>query len=133
MQLENGATIRHRNFLENAWQELGLLKSDDGTYYDPANGMIWSPDPEQRGFIGRRSGEEDDLGRYQSELPEVERKAEPFVKAEPSVYLIESPEDATVGGLIIGTSGGLQTILWRRRIASADVPAKRIAELGSGT
>jgi hypothetical protein len=111
IHLEDGATIRHRNFPEALWLDLGLLRADDGSYLDPVGNLIWSPDSEGRGFIGRRTVEGEDLGRYQRIAPEGNTPAEPaspapqsnpFVQVEPGGFLIENPVDASVDVVIEG-------------------------------
>ncbi len=62
---EDGTAIRHRNFPEESWQELGLLRSDEGqNYYDPRNKTLWTNDGPQQGFIGRQVTPEDDLSKF---------------------------------------------------------------------
>ena len=59
--------IRHRNFPEHAWQEMGLLRSEGREFYDPAANTIWSADPEGRGFIGRKAATGEDIARFNSD------------------------------------------------------------------
>lgn len=103
--LDDGATLRHRNFPEEHWQDLGLLRSEDGSYYDPGSGLIWTPDPEGRGFVGRRAAEGESLDHYHRKAGGAEPpEPTPFVQAEPSGFLIENPEDASVDVVIEGVS-----------------------------
>jgi hypothetical protein len=87
---ENGL-VRHRNFPETSWRELGMLRSANGEYFDPANRLIWSPDPEGRGFLGRTRTAADDLAGFVAE-PVRERQTEGgFAEAAPEGFLIEDP------------------------------------------
>jgi hypothetical protein len=82
--------IRHRNFPEHSWQQHGLRRSEDGEYYDPVRHLIWSPDPEGRGFIGRVADGSDDLEAY---LPADESyaSASTTLRTQPEGFLIEDP------------------------------------------
>lgn len=112
--LTDGETIRHRNFPEDSWQELGLWRTEGGAYYDPANDILWQPDPEGRGFIGRRSTEADDL----TGDGEVDGVAEgrPFTQSEPSGFLIENPENSSIDVIIEGVApapeGSSHYLVW---------------------
>ncbi len=87
---ENGV-VRHRNFPETSWRELGMLRSESGEYFDPANRLIWSPDPAGRGFLGRNLTAADDLAGFVAE-PVRERPTEGgFELAAPEGFLIEDP------------------------------------------
>jgi len=58
MDLANdGIVLRHLNFPEDSWQERGFWRSVDGSYYDPARHLLWEPDPQAGGFVGRRTPE----------------------------------------------------------------------------
>jgi len=87
---EDGGVIRHRNFPESAWQDYGLLKSDEGTYYDPERELVWNKDEEGRGFIGRKATAADDLTAFRTaeETPAV---ATNQVRTEPEGFVIEDP------------------------------------------
>ncbi len=88
---EDGGVIRHRNFPEQAWQELGLSRSSNGEYYDAASSTVWSADPEGRGFIGKKIAAEDDVARFTKE-PDQEappKKSRPA----PEGFIIENPVD----------------------------------------
>lgn len=83
--------IRHRNFPERDWVDLGLLRSDEGSYYDPGSGLVWKPDDEGRGFVGRPATETDDLSVFrwsdESGFPSLvsnESQPEGFVIADPA-------------------------------------------------
>lgn len=88
---DEGGLVRHRNFPEPSWRELGLLRSANGEYYDPANGLIWSPDPAARGFLGRQRTAADDLVGFAAE-PTLEMPADgELAAAAPEGFLIEDP------------------------------------------
>ncbi|NJM37822.1 MAG: hypothetical protein HC845_08195 [Akkermansiaceae bacterium] len=67
--IEDGAILRHRNFPEHSWQELNLLRSEAGEYYDASRQIVWMADPEGRGFIGKKPDPQDDLERFKNEPP----------------------------------------------------------------
>lgn len=83
--------VRHRNFPEQAWMELGLLRSAAGEYYDPDNGLIWSPDPAGRGFLGRPPTPADDLAAFAAEAAPDEGTGRGLAVASPEGFLIEDP------------------------------------------
>jgi hypothetical protein len=85
---EDGTMFRHRNFPENSWREFGLLRSEEGSYYDPGSGLVWAPDPEGRGFLGSRAGEEVDLAGFRAD---GEGGDEPQPRREPEGFVIEDP------------------------------------------
>ncbi len=88
----DGGTIRHRNFPEHAWQEMGLLRSVDGEYFDASANTVWSADPDGRGFIGRKIAADEDVTRFNTEPdPAVTKTAKP--RTVPEGFIIESPDD----------------------------------------
>jgi hypothetical protein len=89
----DGGMIRHRNFPEQDWQELGLSRTDERNYYDAASQTVWSPDPNGRGFIGRTISPEDDLANFTKE-PE-RNTTPPKPEATPEGFVIESPVEKT--------------------------------------
>ena len=90
---EDGGMIRHRNFPEQDWLKLGLSRTDDRNYYDAATQTVWSPDPEGRGFIGRKISEADDVANFTRE-PEQETPPQKQ-EATPEGFVIENPADRT--------------------------------------
>jgi hypothetical protein len=87
---EDGGVIRHRNFPEESWQELGLMKSDEGSYFDPVKNLVWTQDPEGRGFIGRKATEQDNLTVYkQADSTAAIAKNQP--RTQPEGFVIEDP------------------------------------------
>ena len=88
---DDGGVIRHRNFPEQAWQELGLSRSANGEYFDAASSTIWSADPEGRGFIGRKIAAEDDVTRFTKKPDQIAVPAES--KAMPEGFMIENVEN----------------------------------------
>ncbi len=91
---EEGGIIRHRNFPENNWQEMGLLRSKEGEYFDASANIIWSADPEGRGFIGRNISQQDDMSRFSAEpSTDFVKSEKPAVK--PEGFIIEDPATHT--------------------------------------
>ena len=46
-------TFRHRQFPASRWQELGLLRSPAGQFFDPASGWLWTPEPGSPDYTGQ--------------------------------------------------------------------------------
>ena len=82
-------TLRHRNFPEASWQDLGLLKGDDDTYYDPVQQFLWTRDGEQGGFVGRKDAGVD-LATFVYP-DEVERGVQPVQRTQPEGFVVEDP------------------------------------------
>lgn len=88
---DDNGWVRHRNFPEASWRELGMVRSENGEYYDPANRLIWSPDPEGRGFLGRNRTAADNLAGFTAQ-PAAELPADgALAAAAPEGFLIEDP------------------------------------------
>lgn len=88
----DGGTIRHRNFPERAWQEMGLLRSESGEYLDAAAKTLWSAAADGRGFTGRKITEDEDVSRFSNTpSPGVTPVAAP--RTAPEGFIIESPTD----------------------------------------
>jgi hypothetical protein len=107
--------LRHRNFPEASWPRLGLMTSDDGVYYDPERQLIWSPDPDGRGFVGRNATESDDLAAFRV-AEDRDFAATAPVRTEPEGFLIEDPE-SDVAEVVIDQvpppeDGHEQVIMW---------------------
>lgn len=90
----DGEVIRHRNFPEHAWQEMGLLRSEEGEYFDPAAETIWFADPEGRGFIGRKIGENENIIRF-NDNPDSSPRIVAKPRTAPEGFIIKSPDDDT--------------------------------------
>lgn len=84
-----GAIIRHRNFPEHAWQALGLQRSDSGDYYDSSRQMLWTADPEGRGFLGRKIASEEELIGFNTGLNPANEPDSP--RTTPEGFVIENP------------------------------------------
>lgn len=86
--------VRHRHFPESAWRDLGLLRSADGGYFDPAGETIWWPDADGKTFLGRKPTAGDDLAAFglPPDLPDY-----PVTKprAVPEGFVIQNPETGT--------------------------------------
>jgi len=110
--------LRHRNFPEDSWNDLGLLRSEDGSFYDPAHGLVWTKDAEGRGFLGRKATEETDLASYKpatsQELASV-AKTKPRTQAEG--FVIEDPvtnkAEVVIDQVPPPADGHQQTIVWK--------------------
>ena len=89
----DGGLIRHRHFPEQNWQELGLSRAANGNYYDPSSQIVWSPDPEGRGFIGKKIGENDNLDDFSQEMDQELQPPKP--QALPEGFVIENPAEKT--------------------------------------
>ncbi|MEO5913832.1 MAG: hypothetical protein ABIS50_06340 [Luteolibacter sp.] len=95
----DGGVIRHRNFPEQNWQELGLLRSAEGEYYDSLGKTIWSADPDGRGFIGRKTNVEDDVARF-TNAPAEEAIKPLSPRTSPEGFIVENPTDRTIEVII---------------------------------
>jgi len=65
---QGDAVVRHRHFPESNWQELGLLRSSNGEYYDPVSKTVWTAEPGGKSFLGRKSDEGDNIAEFKMEL-----------------------------------------------------------------
>ncbi len=90
---DDGGMIRHRNFPEQDWQKLGLSRATNGNYYDASSQIVWSPDPEGRGFIGKEIGEKDNLADFNQEADREPPPPKP--QALPEGFVIENPAEKT--------------------------------------
>lgn len=98
-QPAEGGIIRHRNFPAQAWQEMGLLRSTNGEYLDPASSTLWSADPDGRGFIGRKIAPAEDVSRFTKESNPTET-IPPEPRTAPEGFIIENPEENTTDVVI---------------------------------
>jgi len=95
---EDGGLIRHRNFPARDWQKLGLFRAANGSYFDELSQTIWSPDPEGRGFIGRKINTTDDLAIFTKDLDKLTPPQLPQVS--PAGFLIENSAEKTIELLV---------------------------------
>jgi hypothetical protein len=86
--------IRHRNFPEHAWLEMGLLRSESGEFYDSAANTVWSADPAGRGFIGRKATADEDISRF-SDNPDSSPPIAVKPRTVPEGFIIKSAEADT--------------------------------------
>ncbi|RZL72023.1 MAG: hypothetical protein EOP29_19400 [Rhodococcus sp. (in: high G+C Gram-positive bacteria)] len=116
--LSEGDYIRHLNFPANAAELFGLMVSQDGAYYDEARDMIWSPDENGRGYLGRRATDEDNLSMFhvpdENALAVNDRAM--AVNTEPEGFVIEDPVSNTAKVLIdqvpAPAEGYEQVVIW---------------------
>ncbi len=88
----DGGTIRHRNFPEHAWLEMGLLRSEQGEYLDAAAKTLWSPAADGRGFTGRKIAADEELARF-TDTPSPATTPAVLPRTAPEGFIIESPTD----------------------------------------
>ncbi len=100
----DGGEVRHRHFPEHAWRELGLRRNAAGGYFDPASGMIWSPDAQGRGFIGRQATAEDEIAGFRGkddpevvDFPPIEQP-----RTGPEGFVVEDPVERSAEVVIDG-------------------------------
>ena len=107
--------IRHRNFPEQSWQELGLLRSPEGAYLDSLGETVWTPDPENRGFIGKKTSPEQDLSRFEA-APDTPSLPPVAPRVLPEGFVIENKEENTAEVVIdqvpAPAEGNGQFIVW---------------------
>jgi hypothetical protein len=88
----DGGVIRHRHFPEQAWHEMGLLRSTEGEYLDAAAKTLWSAAPDGRGFIGRKLAVNEDVTRF-TDTPSPVTTSTAKLRTAPEGFIIESPID----------------------------------------
>jgi hypothetical protein len=88
----DGGIIRHRNFPEQTWQEMGLLRSADGEYLDASANTVWSADPDGRGFIGRKITAGEDVTRFTTDPdPAITKVTKP--RTVPEGFIVENSNE----------------------------------------
>lgn len=139
-----GEVIRHRHFPEASWVDLGLLRSEDGAYFDPQKQVVWTRDEEGRGFIGRIAAAGEDLSIYKS-ATEAPALAVAESRTQPEGFLIEDPVDNVVNVLIDQlpppSEGAEQVVVWEDSdgkknempLSSAYVPSSARSSSGQTT
>jgi hypothetical protein len=92
-----------------------LLVSADGSYYDPAKKMVWSPDESGRGYLGRRVTDQDDVDAFHEPDPALASNAKPL-RTLPEGFVIEDPESNSASVLIDQVpppaEGNEQVVIW---------------------
>ena len=88
----DGGTLRHRNFPEQAWHEMGLLRSEQGEYLDATAKTLWSAAADGRGFIGRKITADEDLARF-TDTPSPAPPSTAKPRTAPEGFIIENPTD----------------------------------------
>lgn len=94
--------VRHLNFPEHAWLYYGMLRSQNGSYYDSGNALIWVPDPDGYGFVGRSVTAGDDLAGFHA--GEGDSPGHRVAPARPGAlaegFIIENPAERTAEVII---------------------------------
>ncbi|MEO5714126.1 MAG: hypothetical protein ABIT37_11620 [Luteolibacter sp.] len=91
---QGDGVVRHRHFPEASWQELGLLRSANGEYYDPVSKTVWTSEPDGKSFLGRKTTEGENLAGFAKERdPSVVPAPKP--RAVPEGFVIENPAENT--------------------------------------
>ncbi len=91
--------VRHRHFPESTWQELGLLRSENGEYYDPAKGTIWTAEPDGKSFLGRKTTAEENLAGFTAQ-PDPSAIPVPKPRQIPEGFVIENAPERTAEVII---------------------------------
>ncbi|MCW1922973.1 hypothetical protein OKA05_10455 [Luteolibacter arcticus] len=116
LSLAEGEFIRHLNFPPNAVEEYGLLVSEDGAYFDEEREMIWFPDENGRGYLGRMMTADDNINAFY--VPDEKTLAANSValRTQPEGYVIEDPASNTAKVLIDQVpppaAGFEQVVIW---------------------
>lgn len=132
---DDSATLRHRNFPEDSWQDYGLLKGDDDTYYDPVNEFLWTRDSARGGFVGQKETELDLAPFLQAE--DIDPDPGPTQRTQPEGFVIEDPltnrAQIIIDQIPVPAEGSEQLIVWTD--TSGAVTTASLAELvdDSGT
>lgn len=113
---DDETVLMHLNFPENSWQEHGLLRSDDGNYYDPAQQVLWVPDGAGFGFFGKKTPEVEIDGEVYKAASEVQDIASIERKNEAQGYVVEDPltkkAEVFVDGVLPPEEGSKQVLKW---------------------
>ena len=90
------ATIRHRAFPIENFDDYELLRSPEGEFFDPSSNFIWKPAPDGGGYLGSLAPEDMDLSNFTNtpEIKEVEDPAPTDTRLadlpQPSGYLVRN-------------------------------------------
>ncbi len=112
---DEGTILRHRNFPQESWEELGLMRSDDGAYYDPSRHLLWTREPSGTSFVGKKVDKDADLSAYKppDEIASVTKA--PY-RAEPEGFVIEDPmtnqAEVMIDQVPPPAEGNEQKIVW---------------------
>ncbi|WP_035615891.1 hypothetical protein [Haloferula sp. BvORR071] len=89
---DNSIVLRHRNFPEDSWKELGLYYSEaTGNYFDRERQLLWTPDPQGGGFVGRKTPEAMDLSDYKAPVAAPSVAKNDTSKNQPEGFVLEDP------------------------------------------
>lgn len=122
VNVADDAIIRHRNFPEHAWRELGLQRSDTRDYYDAMSGMLWTKDPEGRGFLGRKIGSAEELIGFNNGLEPANEPSSP--RTTPEGFIIENPllksAEVVIDQVPPPAEGSAQYMVWTDSTGAAN-------------
>lgn len=94
--------IRHRSFPVENYFNFGLLRAENGDFYDPSTHLLWTPAADGGGYLGKLAAAGQDLTIFKlpptGSLPEVLGKTQ---NPDPSGYLVQGAA-AGEATLIIG-------------------------------
>ncbi|MDB6079958.1 MAG: hypothetical protein JWO82_3705 [Akkermansiaceae bacterium] len=108
--IEDSQIIRHRHFPEEDYQQYGLMKTGEDTYYDSSNKLIWERDPDSRGFIGRKAAPTDKAPEIKTEnadpklQPQKSTVPQKLAQNPPSGILIEDPDSRSATAVVEGVA-----------------------------
>ena len=101
--LPEDGIIRHRAFPADHFSDYGLLRSEDGSFYDPASGLLWTPAQDGGGYLGRVAPTDLDLAFFDATPPAppiVDPASPAEIKDNPSGHLGQvAPTDHAVPSL----------------------------------
>ncbi|MGK0189178.1 MAG: hypothetical protein ACI9R3_004995 [Verrucomicrobiales bacterium] len=72
--LPKGPRIRHKNFPTQSWDDMGLTRYENGTYFDPESELLYTPSLNGTDYIGKRppSGFDPDSGMIPADPEPIE-------------------------------------------------------------
>lgn len=114
--VDGETVLMHLNFPEDSWQEFGLLRSDEGSYYDPAQQVLWVPDAAGFGFFGKKTPEAQIDPEFYKAASEVQDIASVERRSEAKGYVVEDPltkkAEVFVNGVLPPEEGNKQLLKW---------------------
>ncbi len=108
--LPEGYYYRHLLFPVDQANELGLLKDDQGRFYDPYGNLLWSEDTTRPGtYVSSAPAQSDDLAKFApfaSANPTPAPQTAPATKDQPEVLAVVDPASGE-GNLLISNTNAL--------------------------